>query len=120
MTKVMLVEDHTDFRQLVALLFNREPEFEVIAQAGTLAEAREALTEDIDLAVVDLGLPNGSGIEFLKNLRELNPGVVSLVLTTSIDPEEKGRAVEAGATEVLDKSDAVGQVVAAARRFKAE
>jgi len=116
----MLVEDHTDFRQLVAHLFNREPEFEVIAQAETLAEARQLLKEDIDLAIVDLGLPNGSGIEFLKDLRKLHPEAVALVLTMSIDPEEKGRAVEAGAAEVLDKSDVVDKVVAAAKRLKAE
>jgi len=120
MTNVMLVEDHTDLRQLVALLFNREPEFEVIAQAETLAEARQLLTEDIDLAVVDLGLPDGSGIEFLKTLGELNPGAVALVLTMSVDPEETSRAVEAGAAEVLDKSDVVDKVVAAAKRLKAE
>jgi len=38
----------------------------------------------------------------------------------SIDPQETGRAVEAGAAEVLDKSDVVGKVVVAARRFKAQ
>ena len=51
---ILLVEDHTAFRQTLTLVFDREPEFEVVAQAGTVAEARETLNEledGVDAAV---------------------------------------------------------------------
>jgi DNA-binding NarL/FixJ family response regulator len=53
-------------------MFDREPEFEVVAQAGCLAEAREELG-GMDLAVVDLDLPDGDGAELIGELREANP-----------------------------------------------
>ena len=43
MKRILLVEDHASFRQTLALVFDQEPEFEVVAQAGTLAEARQAM-----------------------------------------------------------------------------
>ncbi len=60
MNRVLLVDDHATFREPLAFMLNREPEFEVVAQVGSLAEARRAL-EGIDLAVVDLDLPDGNG-----------------------------------------------------------
>ncbi len=49
----MLVEDHTAFREALAFLLGREPDLEVVAQAGSLAEAREALDGGLDVAVLD-------------------------------------------------------------------
>ena len=60
MNRVLLVEDHATFREPLAFMFGREPEFEVVAQAGSLAEARGMLG-GIDLAVVDMDLPDGDG-----------------------------------------------------------
>ena len=57
----MLVEDHTAFRQSLALLLSREPDLEVVAQAGSLSEARQMLDTPLNVAVVDLGLPDGTG-----------------------------------------------------------
>ncbi len=62
MIRVLLVEDHAAFREALAFLLNREPDLEVAAQAGSLAEARKALPQGgFDVAVVDLGLPDGDG-----------------------------------------------------------
>src|SRR5215203_2674246 len=54
--RVMLVEDHTAFRQALAFLLDQEPGIEVVAQSGSLAEAREALIAEgrLDVAVLDL------------------------------------------------------------------
>ncbi len=119
MTNVMLVEDHASFRQAIAFFLDRESGCRVVAQAGTLAEARRLLTKDVDLAVVDLMLPDGSGTEFIQDLRQLNPEATALVLTATIDPEDPGRAMEAGATEVLSKSVGVGEIVGTVRRLVA-
>ena len=60
----MLVEDHVSFRQALAFMFEREEESVVAGQAGTLAEAYEFVREEpdgADVAIVDLGLPDGDG-----------------------------------------------------------
>lgn len=116
---VVLVEDHVAFRQALAILFDREPEFRVVGQAGTLAEARRLLGEGAKIAVVDLNLPDGSGNEFVEEFLGHNPQGIVLVLTASIDPEQTGRAAKAGATEILSKSAGIVKIVEAARRLAA-
>jgi two-component system, NarL family, response regulator DevR len=62
--RVLLVEDHAIVRKLFASVFDREPDFEVVAQAGSLAEARGSL-EGVDVAVLDLRLPDGEGTDLI-------------------------------------------------------
>lgn len=114
--RVLLVEDHAIFRELFASSFDREPGLEVVAQAGSLAGAREAL-EGVDVAVLDLRLPDGEGTDLIGELREKNPHAATLVLTASLDPEVHARAVAAGAAGVLHKSVGVGEVMDAIRRL---
>jgi DNA-binding NarL/FixJ family response regulator len=116
--RVVLVEGHGAFREALAVMFDREPGFEVVAQAGTVAEAREQLG-GIDLAVVEPDLPDGDGAELIGALRATNPGAAVLVLTASPDRAAHARAVGAGAAGVLHKSVRVGEVVDAARRLVA-
>ena len=114
----MLVEDHASFRQTLAFVFDQEPGFEVVAQAGTLAEARGEMDGmQADLGVIDLSLPDGEGTELIGELREANPGFAALVLTASLDRAEHARAVEAGAAGVLHKSADVDVILDATRRL---
>ncbi len=114
----MLVEDHAAFRNAVAFLIEREPGFKVIAQAGSLVEARQLLTEDVDVALVDLRLPDGSGLEFISDFRRLNPEGIALVLSATIDPRNSVLAVEAGAAEVLHKTSSTDEIVGAMKRLE--
>jgi len=100
--RVMLVEDHDSFRQAFAFLLNLEPDFVVASQASSLVEARANL-EEIDLAVVDLALPDGEGMELLEDLRRANPEVTVLILSATLNETNLVRVVEAGADGVLDK-----------------
>ena len=118
MNRVLLVEDHATFREPLAFMFDREAEFEVVAQAGSLSEAADML-EGIDLAIIDLDLPDGDGSELIAELRAVNPRATALVLTASSDREAYARAVEAGAAGVLHKSVRIAQVVEAAHRLMA-
>ncbi|HEY0129742.1 MAG TPA: response regulator, partial [Rubrobacteraceae bacterium] len=78
----MLVEDHASFRQTLAFVFDQQPEFEVVAQAGTLAEASRTMEgSEADLGVIDLTLPDGEGTELIGELHEANPDFAALVLT---------------------------------------
>jgi DNA-binding NarL/FixJ family response regulator len=116
--RVLLVDDHATFREPLAFMFDREQDFEVVAEAGTLAEAR-GLLEGVDLAVVDLDLSDGDGTELIGELRAANPRAMVLVLTASSEREAQARAVEAGAAGVLHKSARIREVIDAARRLTA-
>ncbi|QIN78434.1 response regulator [Rubrobacter marinus] len=117
MTRMLLVEDHTALREALAVALEGEPGFTVTGQAGTLAEARPLL-EDMDLAVVDLHLPDGTGIELISEIFERNPSVPILVLTSSVDREMFGRAIEAGASAVLHKSADIAEVLETIRKLR--
>ena len=118
MQRILIVEDHASFRQTLAFVFDQQPEFEVVAQAGTLAEARGAMDgTGADLGVIDLTLPDGEGTELIGELREANPDFAALVLTASLDRAEHARAVEAGAAGVLHKSADVDTILDATRRL---
>jgi len=118
MRRILIVEDHASFRQTLAFVFDQEPGFEVVAQAGTLAEARRTMddSEVVDLGIIDLSLPDGEGTDLIEELREANPDFAALVLTASLDRMEHARAVEAGATGVLHKSADVDAILDATRR----
>lgn len=117
-SRIMLVDDHADFRHLMVALLGRQPDLEVVAQAGSLAEARRCATSlRFDVAVLDLGLPDGNGADLIGDLRAANPGVAVLILSASLDPENLERATEAGADEILDKLASPTEVIDAIRRL---
>src|SRR5918998_2060889 len=118
MYRIALIEDHASFRQTLAYIFNGQPDFEVVAQAGSLAEARQgAVGVGADLGVIDLALPDGEGVELIRELREANGEFAALILTASLDKTEHARAVEAGAAGVLHKSADVDEILDATRRL---
>ncbi len=116
----MLVEDHASLRQTLALVFDQQPDFEVVAQAGSLDETRRVMHgREADLGIIDLALPDGEGVELIEDLREANPLFAALVLTASLDRAEHARAIEAGAAGVLHKSADVDEIMDATRRLAA-
>jgi DNA-binding NarL/FixJ family response regulator len=116
--RILLVEDHASFREAAASVLGREPGFTVAGQAGTLYEARKML-DSVDVAIVDLALPDGYGGELIKELQKVNPRAQALVLSASLDRMEVARAVELGAEGVLHKSSGMDEVAGAVRRLRA-
>ena len=116
--RILLVEDHASLRQAVAALFDREPGFTVVGQAGSLAEARTML-DGVDVAIVDLDLPDGYGGDLIKEMRDANPHAMALVLSAYFDRANIAQAVESGAAGVLHKSAGMDEVAEAVRRLKA-
>jgi len=120
----MLVEDHVSFRQALAFMLGQDQDFEVVAQAGTLAEARRGLdgrdaTDRIEAAVIDLALPDGNGAELVGDLGGHNPSMTVLVLSATLSRANLTKAVQAGADGVLDKLAGVGEIVGELRRLSA-
>ncbi|MDZ4718264.1 MAG: response regulator transcription factor [Roseiflexaceae bacterium] len=116
MIRVLLVDDHTAIRQALAFLFAQDQHFNVVGQAGTLAEARILLT-DVDVAIVDLDLPDGNGVDLIHDLHAQNPKGMVLILTASSDRLHHARAVEAGAAGVMHKSAQAAEIIDATRRL---
>jgi DNA-binding NarL/FixJ family response regulator len=101
--RVLLVEDHVAVREAFSSAFARDPRFEVVGEAGSLAEARPLLA-GVDVAIVDLGLPDGSRCERIRQVRLVSPRAEALVLSASADRSEIVRAVGCGAAGVLHRT----------------
>jgi DNA-binding NarL/FixJ family response regulator len=103
-------------------MLEREPDLKVVAQAGSLAETRKLLEEEaelgvVDVAMVDLELPDGSGVDFIAELYEIRPKALALVLSAYSDRVLLARAIEAGASGVMHKSSPLEDIVEAVRRL---
>ena len=116
--RIALIEDHAAIRQALAFVLERESGFEVVAQAGSLSEARRFST-DFDLAIVDLALPDGHGTEAIRELLTINPKPLVLVLTAHPERTQLAQAVEAGASAVLHKSTPLDKIAQAIRSLVA-
>ncbi len=122
--RALLVDDYGLFREVLGVVLEHHAGFDKCVHAGSLAEARRALDELrdgrgscwFDLAVVDLDLPGGGGLELLEELREAAPGVPVLGITADGDHGPRARALRAGASEVLVLSASGEEMVAAAKR----
>jgi DNA-binding NarL/FixJ family response regulator len=98
----LVVDDRADFRHAFAALLEEQPDLEVVAQAGSLAEARPML-EGVDVALLDRGLPDGDGLTLLHPLRDANPHARVFVMSATVEMRHPEDALEAGADGVIDK-----------------
>jgi DNA-binding NarL/FixJ family response regulator len=118
MIRVLLLDDHTSFRELLALRLAREPDLAVVVEAGSLAEGRRAVSQaEADVALVDLDLPDGSGVELIRDLRTVNPQAQAVLLTASGDRHLHAEAIAAGASGILSKTVGSAEIIGAIRRL---
>jgi DNA-binding NarL/FixJ family response regulator len=113
-TRLLLVDGHIAFRELLALRLAQEPDFRVVAEASSLAEIRQELRQvAVDVALVELALADGGGVELIRDLRTLNPEARVVVLTASEDRHAHAVAFAAGASGVVSKSAHAAEIIAA-------
>jgi len=118
MALILFVEYHSTFRQAASYVMNKEPDLEVVAQGGSVAEGRQKMAEGgIDAAIVDIPLPDEGASEMVRDLHEANPSIPVLVMTVLEDPALHEEMLRAGASEVLAKDIPIGEVLAAVRRL---
>jgi DNA-binding NarL/FixJ family response regulator len=104
-TRIALVEDNPVLRDNFAELLSAVDDFELVSQAGTLAEGMALLDRPFDLLLVDLGLPDGSGISLIETVRaRFGDTVKVLVISIFGDVQNVVRAIEVGADGYLLKS----------------
>ncbi|MEH0421171.1 response regulator transcription factor [Streptomyces sp. B21-083] len=114
--RILLADDHALVRRGVRLILDREPDLEVVAEAGDGAEAI-AITrsQDVDLAVLDIAMPRLTGLQAARELLALKPRLRILMLTMHDNEQYLFQALKAGASGYVLKSVADRDLVAAMR-----
>ena len=119
-TRILLAEDQGMLRSAIASLLDVEPDMEVVAQVGRGDEiVPAALEHQPDVALLDIDLPGGSGLDALPGLRERVPACAAIIVTTFARAGYLRRAMASGARGFLVKDDPVDQLAAAIRRVLA-
>ena len=115
-TSVVLVDDHELIRRGLAGAFGREQGFVVAGETSSVADAL-ALTASLqpDVVVVDLQLPDGSGLDLVRSLRKERKDIGLVVLTMYAGDEQIFAAMDAGASAFVGKDAPSTEVIAAAR-----
>lgn len=118
--RILLVDDHTLFRSGVRLLLQRQPDFEVVAEAGDGVEGIKRAKElKPDVILLDLNLPGLSGLETLQLLTQDLPSCAVIILTVSEEADELGQALRDGARGYLVKNIDAEVLTSAIRRAAA-
>jgi CheY-like chemotaxis protein len=107
--RVLLVEDSAEMRTRVVSLLSEVPGVDVVWSAEGVSEALEVLRHlHVQAALVDLRLPDGSGLDVVAAIRTKLPDVVTVVMTAFESPELKRKCLHAGADYFLGKSTLAG------------
>jgi DNA-binding NarL/FixJ family response regulator len=94
---------------------NQEEDLEVAWQASSITDTRDVHLNGVDVALVDPFLPDGDGMELIREVSVANPNASALVLSHELDPALYQRALGAGAVQVLSANTGIGEVVDAVR-----
>ncbi len=114
--KIFVVDDHPMTRVGQVETLNREPDFEVCGQAGTARETMDAIAKlKPDLVVTDFTLPDKTGLELIKDIQALHPGLPVIVVSMHEEAFYAPRVLRAGGRGYVMKSEGPEKVVAAAR-----
>ncbi|WP_042389293.1 response regulator [Streptacidiphilus melanogenes] len=114
--RLLIVDDHPIVRDGLRGIFDQDPDFEVVGEAGDGAEGVErALALTPDVVLLDLRMPGMGGVEAIRRLRERAPAIRVLVVTTYDSDADVLPAVEAGATGYLLKDAPREELVRAVR-----
>jgi DNA-binding NarL/FixJ family response regulator len=118
--RVFLLDDHEIVRRGIAELIGLQSDLEVVGEAGTAAEAIIRITaSQPDVAILDVRLPDGNGIEVCREVRSLFPNIHVLMLTSYSDDEALFNAIMAGASGYVLKEIRGTDLITAIRQVAA-
>jgi DNA-binding NarL/FixJ family response regulator len=110
--RVLVVDDHAAFRRALTSALNMVENIEVAAEAGGGRDAtRQAASVEPDLVLMDLSMPDLSGIDAMKEIHKRAPELPVVILTAHADPGIEKAALEAGASGFLAKGTALEDLV---------
>ena len=112
--KLLLVDDHAVVRTGLRMLLEEQGDMTIVGEAGTAREAIEAATRlKPDLVLMDIGLPDMSGIDAARELKRLRPDIAIVALTIHEDAEYFFKMLDAGATGYVPKRAAPEELLSA-------
>lgn len=115
--RIFLVDDHPLVREWLTNLIHQQPDLLVCGEAESAPQALEAVAKSRpEIAIVDISLKNGSGIELIKNIRTVAPEVAVIVLSMHDESLYAERALRAGARGYIMKRETAKKVIAAIRQ----
>lgn len=118
MLRLLLVEDHAAFRGALEFFLNRQPGLEVVGRCGSLVECRGLRNlGDVDVALLDIHLPDGDGSDLIEDLRGANPRMKVLILSASMETGLGERMSGLGANAVSDKTAGPADIADDVRRL---
>ncbi|GAB6180790.1 response regulator transcription factor [Desulfotomaculum defluvii] len=101
--KTMLIEDHNVFREGLKKLLELEENIKVVAEAGSCQEAMAKISKDVDVILMDIGLPDGDGLDLVSKIKTQYPQIKHVALTTYDDPIFIKKAMECGVKGFVPK-----------------
>jgi DNA-binding NarL/FixJ family response regulator len=119
--KVLIADDSEIVRERLAYLLGDVEGVEIVGQAEDAVEGSnlaEALKPDV--AIVDVRMPRGSGVDVLRSIKRDNPSATVIILTNFVDPEARALCMAQGADYFFDKSIELDQAVAVLRELSHE
>ena len=118
-TRILIVDDHPVVREGLAMLIARQPDLEVCGEAADVPEAvRQASATSPDVAVIDIGLQTGNGLDLIRRLKARNERLRILVWSMFGERLYAERAIHAGALGYITKEQATDQIIDAIRRVR--
>lgn len=115
-TRLLLVDDHVVVRQGLRILLENEPDFDIVGEADSASQAIIELTRlKPDVIIMDIGLPDISGIDGTREIKRISPGTAIVALTIHEDEEYFFKMLEAGASGYVPKRAAPEELITAIR-----
>jgi DNA-binding NarL/FixJ family response regulator len=117
--RVLVVDDHQTFADLLSLALSSEPDLDCVGTAGSAAEAVAMAAElKPDIVVMDIEMPRQDGLAATRRLREVVPDLVIVVVTAHRDPQWVLRATQAGASAFVPKNGSLPEMLDVLRRAR--
>ena len=117
--KVLVVDDHALFREGLVSVFNKQPDFTVVGEASTVEEALSVARLKLpDLILMDVGLPDGNGVEAMERIAEIRDDTKIVFLTVHESEEIAFAAIRTGAKGYLVKDIEIPKLLVALRALE--
>lgn len=117
---IVIVEDEPEFRRRFAQIIESEPSMQLVGVAANRREAQVIIdAEDFDVLLIDLGLPDGNGIDLIRQVSQKKPEADIMVVTVFGDEQHVVSSIEAGATGYILKDSTPADVISCIRLLRA-
>lgn len=117
-TRTVIVDDHVMLRDGIISILQKQPDFEVVGEAGSVTDAVETVCAVVpDLVLMDYSLPDGNGLEATREILALHPGISVVLLTMYSEDDLLFAAVRSGAKGYLLKNISAKDMLDALRQL---